>query len=83
MKQNGASESSAPAVPDTRFREELQRALEQTHRQQLVQRQLESDKKRELAGARRQLLSLVPNGLAALALVALAFGLGFYLGRRR
>ena len=77
-------ELAATAVPDARFREDLQRALEQTHRQQLAQRQLQSDKKRGVApGAGRQRLSLLINGLAALALLLLAFGLGFYLGRRR
>lgn len=82
MKQNGTSTMNRPAVPDARFREELQRALEETHRQQLAQRQLELDSPHEISGGRRRWAGLFGKGLATTALLALAFGLGFYLGRR-
>ena len=40
--------------PDAKFRQDLQRALEQTHRQQLVQRQLGTQPTHHRAAVKRQ-----------------------------
>ena len=40
MSEEWMSSSTLQVAPDAKFRQDLQRALEQTHRQQLVQRQL-------------------------------------------
>ena len=40
MSEEWMSTSTVQVAPDAKFRQDLQRALEQTHRQQLVQRQL-------------------------------------------
>jgi len=67
-------------APDARFREDLYRALQETHRQQRAQRQ------RYGATAENAPLPLGQRMLAfgaALALLLAIFGAGYYLGRRR
>jgi hypothetical protein len=61
-----------PAVPpDEKFRQDLQRALEQTHRQQMAQRKLGTH------GAEKPALSLglIAGCLALILAVAVAVGL--------
>lgn len=70
--------NSAPTVPpDTKFRQDLHRALEETHRQQLAQRKVgaRADHKRDLTDGRaRWLVVIVLLGLT---------GLAVYLSMRR
>lgn len=68
-------------APDARFREDLYRALQETHRQQRVQRQLYGGKSGGNADVSlgRRLLAFA----AALALLLAVFGFGYYLGRRQ
>jgi hypothetical protein len=40
MSEEWTSEATQQALPDAKFRQDLHRALEQTHRQQMAQRQL-------------------------------------------
>ena len=64
MSESWATDSYPAVPPDARFRQNLQAALEQTHRQQAAQRKLGAH------GPDRRLLSL--QRVAGLALLALA-----------
>lgn len=82
MKDEQWNGGDTPQVaPDARFREDLYRALQETHRQQRVQRQLYGS----AAGGN----AATPLGRrvlafgAALALLLAIFSVGYYLGRRR
>lgn len=82
MKDEQWNGGDTPQVaPDARFREDLYRALQETHRQQRVQRQLYGSAAGGNAGAPlgRRMLAFG----AALALLLAIFGAGYYLGRRR
>lgn len=82
MKDEQWNGGDTPQVaPDARFREDLYRALQETHRQQRVQRQPHGDSPVSAPNgsfARK----LVAFG-AALVLLLAIFGVGYYLGRRR
>lgn len=82
MKDEQWNGGDTPQVaPDARFREDLYRALQETHRQQRVQRQLYG----ETIGPARPApfgRKLLAYG-AALALLLAIFGFGYYLGRRQ
>ncbi len=63
---------SYPAVPpDDKFRQDLQRALEQTHRQQMAQRKLGTQGGQKQARS----LGLVAGFLALILAAAVAVGL--------
>lgn len=83
MKDEQWNGGDTPQVaPNARFREDLYRALQETHRQQRVQRQLYGGTGMTRRGAPftvRPLLAFV----AAVGLLAAVFGMGFYLGRRQ
>ena len=82
MKDEQWNGGDTPQVaPDARFREDLYRALQETHRQQRVQRQLygETTGHARPAPFGRKLLAYG----AALALLLAVFGFGYYLGRRQ
>ena len=79
MKDEQWNGGDTPQVaPDARFREDLYRALQETHRQQRVQRQLYGETTRPAPFGRK----LLAFG-AALALLLAIFGFGYYLGRRQ
>lgn len=69
------SDDGAPLIsPDETFRQELARALQDTHHRQRVQRQ-----RHGLSPARRhQIMILSP--LSLITLLALLFGIGFGVG---
>ena len=68
------TKDSYPAVPpDARFRQNLQAALEQTHRQQAAQRKLGTQR------SARRLLSLRQAAGAALLLLAVLLVARWYL----
>ncbi len=82
MKDERWNGGDTPQVaPDARFREDLYRALQETHRQQRVQRQLYADS----AGNARNtpFVGRLAAFGAALALLLAVFGFGYYLGRRQ
>ena len=74
MSEEWMSSSTIQVSPDAKFRQDLQRALEQTHRQQLVQRQLGT------RPARRDLAQRRETWLAA-SLLLLILLVGAYLLR--
>ena len=76
MRQQWTENGTPLVPPDARFREELHRALQDTHQRQQVQRQLHSGHK-----SQRSDRPGVGVLLAALSLLALVFGLGYYLRR--
>ena len=82
MKDEQWNGGDTPQVaPDARFREDLYRALQETHRQQRVQRQLYGD-----TSGRSRPASFGQKALtfgAALALLLAVFGFGYYFGRRQ
>lgn len=82
MKDEQWNGGDTPQVaPDARFREDLYRALQETHRQQRVQRQLYGNAAAGNAATPfgRRVLAFG----AALALLLAIFSVGYYLGRRR
>ena len=82
MKDEQWNGGDTPQVaPDARFREDLYRALQETHRQQRVQRQLYGDAGGAARPAQRG-RKLASFGAALLLLLAI-FGAGYYLGRRQ
>jgi hypothetical protein len=71
------NDNGTPLVsPDAKFRADLHRALQDSHQRQQVQRQLYGDK-----AERHYLMTDNWRVLAAIALVALVFALGYSLGR--
>lgn len=71
------SDNGAPLVPpDAKFRQELARALQDTHNRQRAQRQLYGS-----SSARRN-QTTVWTLLGAFSLLMLFFGIGYYVGRR-
>lgn len=74
MSEEWMSPSTTQVAPDAKFRQDLQRALEQTHRQQLVQRQLGTRPARRDLTQRRELW-------LATFMLLLIFLLGAYLLR--
>ena len=82
MKDEQWNGGNTPQVaPDARFREDLYRALQETHRQQRVQRQGYAGTADgvDAAPLGRRVLAFA----AALALLLAVFGFGYYLGRRQ
>jgi len=81
MKDEQWNSGDTPqVVPDTRFREDLYRALQETHRQQRALRQLSGSTAGGNAAAPhgRRVLTFA----AALALLLVLFGVSYHLGRR-
>lgn len=71
------SDNGAPLVsPDAKFRQELARALQDTHHRQRVQRQLYS------SPSTRHHQPTFWTFLGAISLLMLFFGLGYYIGRK-
>lgn len=71
MSDQFTTESYPAVPPDDKFRQDLQRALEQTHRQQMAQRKLGTQ------GPQKQALSMgiVAGFLALILAAAVAVGL--------
>ena len=71
MSDQWTAETYPPVPPDDKFRQDLQRALEQTHRQQMAQRKLGTQ------GSEKQALSmgLIAGFLALILAAAVAVGL--------
>lgn len=76
MDKQWIEESTPLVAPDAKFRQELARALHDTHQRQQVQRRLYSDSAPHRPDRSPGLW------LAVYALLALLFALGYYLGRR-
>jgi hypothetical protein len=64
MSESWTPETYPAVPPDAKFRQDLQRALEQTHRQQAAQRKLRT------RGSARQLI--LPRQIAGVLLLLLA-----------
>ncbi len=71
MSDQFTAESYPAVPPDDKFRQDLQRALEQTHRQQMAQRKLGTQ------GGQKQALSMgmIAGFLALVLAAAVAVGL--------
>ncbi|MFO7633624.1 MAG: hypothetical protein R6W76_13860 [Caldilinea sp.] len=75
------TEGGAPLIsPDAKFRQELHRALQDSYQRQQVQRQLYGDASH--AASRRRSPQSLLMFFAALSMLTLIFGLGYYFGRR-
>lgn len=71
------SDTGAPLIsPDAKFRQELARALQDTHHRQRVQHQSTGSSR-----ARRYQVT-VWTFLGAISLLVLFWGVGYYIGRR-
>lgn len=71
------SDNGAPLIPpDSKFRQDLARALQDTHHRQRVQRQLRG------ASSIHPNHTTLWNFAGAISLLLLVFGIGYYLGRR-
>ena len=76
MDKQWIEESRPLVAPDAKFRQDLARALHDTHQRQQVQRHLYSDQAPHRPARSPGVV------LAACGLLALLFALGYYLGRR-
>ncbi len=74
--------SRPPVAPDDAFRQNLNRALQDTHRQQLAKRQLQGGAPGGGFPPAGRTWRRAAGFLAAMALLALVFGLGYIWGRR-
>ncbi len=71
------SDNGAPLVsPNAKFRQELARALQDTHHRQRVQRELYN------SPSTRHSQPTLWTFLGAISLLMLFFGLGYYIGRK-
>lgn len=79
MDERWIEDGKQQISPDAKFRQDLSRALQDTHQRQRAQRQLYGASPQQ---RRRRSQESWLTTLAALSFVALIFGLGYYLGRR-
>jgi hypothetical protein len=77
MSEEWVPDAAPPVPPDSKFREELHRALEETHRRQIVERRTSA------RGARLRVANLRWWWLALVVTVAAVAGLVLWMRRRK